>query len=119
MQNCISIFAEAAAPAQQGSGSSMLIFIVLMFAAMYFLMIAPQRKRQKALKKMISELKSGDKVLTIGGAIGTVTNVKEKTIVVRLGDNIKVEFIKSAVQEKIASSAEQPEAEKKPEAENK
>lgn len=77
------LFAQAAAPAaegaQQGGGSSMLLFIVLMFAAMYFLMIAPQRKKQKAHAKMISELKTGDEVVTIGGACGTISNVKEKT----------------------------------------
>jgi preprotein translocase subunit YajC len=72
-----------------------------MFAAMYFLMIAPQRKRQKQHQKMLSELKTGDKVLTIGGMIGTISNVKEKTFIVKLGDNNKVEFIKSAIQDKI------------------
>ena len=79
----------------------MLLFVVLMFAAMYFLMIAPQRKRQKQHQKMLSELKTGDKVLTIGGMIGTISNVKEKTFIVKLGDNNKVEFIKSAIQDKI------------------
>ena len=104
MYSLISVLAQAAAPAEaapQGGGSSMLLFVVLMFAAMYFLMIAPQRKRQKQHQKMLSELKTGDKVLTIGGMIGTIANVKEKTFIVRLGDNNKVEFIKSAIQDKI------------------
>ncbi len=97
------ILAQAAAPvteaAPQGGGSSMILFLVLMFAAMYFLMIAPQRKRQKAHAKMISELKSGDEVVTIGGACGVVHSVKEKTIVIKFGDT-KIEFLKAAVQEK-------------------
>ena len=80
----------------------MLIFLVLMFAAMYFLMIAPQRKRQKQHQKMISELKTGDEIITIGGAIGTITNVKEKTFIIRFGDNNKMEFLKSAIQEKLS-----------------
>ncbi len=102
MNNFISILAQAApAEAPQGGGSSMLLFVVLMFAAMYFLMIAPQRKRQKAHQKMLSELQTGDKVLTIGGMIGTIANIKEKTFIVKLGDNNKVEFIKSAIQDKI------------------
>lgn len=104
MNDFIQILAQAApAPesAPQGGGSSMLIFVVLMFAAMYFLMIAPQRKRQKQHQKMISELKTGDRVLTIGGMIGTIANIKEKTFIVKLGDNNKVEFIKSAVQDKL------------------
>lgn len=110
MENMVSIIAQEAAPAAQGGGSQMLIFIVLMFAAMYFLMIAPQRKRQKQHQKMITELKTGDKVITIGGIVGVIANVKEKTFVLKLGDNTKVEFLKSAVNEKVQ---EESEAEKK------
>ena len=50
---------------------------------------------------MISELKTGDEIITIGGAIGTITNVKEKTFIIRFGDNNKMEFLKSAIQEKL------------------
>lgn len=104
MDNILAIFAQAQAAQPQGGGTSMLLFLILMFAAMYFLMIAPQRKRQKQHQKMISELKTGDEVITIGGAMGTITNVKEKTFVIRFGDNNKVEFLKSAIQEKLAVS---------------
>lgn len=103
------IFAQAtAAPAEapQGGGTSMLLFIVLMFAAMYFLMIAPQRKKQKAHAKMISELKTGDEVMTIGGACGTIANVKEKTFVVKFADGVKIEFIKSAISEKVSGDSD-------------
>lgn len=102
MENMVSIIAQEAAPQAQGGGYQMLIFIVLMFGAMYFLMIAPQRKRQKQHQQMIKELKSGDKVITIGGIIGVITNVKEKTFVLKLCDNTKVEFLKSAISEKMA-----------------
>lgn len=102
MENIVSIIAQEAAPQAQGGGYQMLIFIVLMFGAMYFLMIAPQRKRQKQHQQMIKELKSGDRVITIGGIIGVITNVKEKTFVLRLCDNTKVEFLKSAISEKMA-----------------
>ena len=88
----------------QGGGTSMLLFIVLMFAAMYFLMIAPQRKRQKQHRQMIESLKTGDSVVTIGGICGTIANVKEKTFILRLGDNNKVEFLKSAIQDKVGES---------------
>ncbi len=96
--------APAAESAPQGGGANMLIFLVLMFAAMYFLMIAPQRKRQKAHQKMISELQTGDKVLTIGGMIGVITNVDNdaKTFTVKVSENTKIEFVKSAIQEKLA-----------------
>ena len=93
---------QAAEGAPQGGGSQMLIFLVLMFAAMYFLMFAPQRKKQKAHAKMISELKSGDRI---------VANIKDKTFVVKFGDNSKVEFLKSAIQDKVPEDA--PKAENK------
>lgn len=111
MENFVSIIAQEAAAQPQGGGSQMLIFIVLMFGAMYFLMIAPQRKRQKQHAKMISELKTGDKIVTIGGVFGTITNVNEKTFTVKLCDNTKVEFLKSAINEKV--SDEPAAAEKK------
>ena len=101
MEN-IFILAQAEAAAESsGGGMNMILILVLMFAAMYFLMIAPQRKRQKQHQKMLSELQTGDDVVTIGGAYGTITNVKEKTFIVRLGDNNKVEFLKSAIQDKV------------------
>lgn len=58
-----------------------------MFAAFYFLLIAPQRKKQKAHDKMLSELKAGDEVVTTGGIFGTITTVKEDRFVMRVGDN--------------------------------
>ncbi len=113
MENIVSIIAQEAVPAAQGGGSNMLIFIVLMFAAMYFLMIAPQRKRQKQHNQMIQALKTGDRVVTIGGIFGTITNVKEKTFIVKLCDNTKVEFLKSAISEKVEEAQEAAPAETK------
>jgi len=116
MENIFTILAQAqaAAPeaASQGGGLNFVLIMVLMVAAMYFLMIAPQRKRQKQHKLMIDSLKTGDEVVTIGGAFGTIANVKEKSFVVRLGDNMKVEFLKSAVQEKISSESAPVEVQK-------
>ena len=110
MDYIYTFFAQAAAPAAEGApkggGTEMLLFIVLMFAAMYFLMIAPQRKKQKAHAKMISELKTGDEVMTIGGACGTIANVKDKTFVVKFADGVKIEFIKSAISEKVSGDSD-------------
>ncbi len=61
--------------------------MVLLFAAMYFLLIAPQRKKQKAHEKMLTELKAGDEVVTAGGIYGTITSVKDDRFIVRIGDN--------------------------------
>jgi preprotein translocase subunit YajC len=72
--------------------------LVLMFAAMYFLLIAPQRKKQKAHEKMLTELQSGDEVVTAGGIYGVITSVKDDRFVIRIGDNnAKVEVGKSFV----------------------
>ncbi len=86
-----------AAPAPGAGGPQTLIIFGLMFAAMWFLIIAPQRKKQKQHQKMISELKSGAEVLTTGGLFGTITNVKDDRFVVRIAENTKVEIAKSAV----------------------
>jgi preprotein translocase subunit YajC len=88
-------FAQQAAP--QGMGWTNLIFFGLLFAAMYFLMIAPQRKKQKEHEKMLAALTSGDEIVTTGGIYGTITNVKEDRFVVRVADNTKIEIGKGFV----------------------
>ncbi len=71
---------------------------VIFIAAMYFLMIAPNQKKQKAWGQMLAALKSGDKVTTTGGLRGTVLQVKDDVVVVRVQpDNVKLEFVKSAI----------------------
>jgi preprotein translocase subunit YajC len=77
------------------SGPAML---VVFFAAMYFLMIAPNQKKQKKWQEMLGQLKSGDKVTTNGGVRGTVISVKDDVVVLRiLPDGVKLEFVKSAI----------------------
>lgn len=75
-----------------------MLFPVLIFVVFYFMLIRPQQKKQKATQKMLESLRSGDKVVTTSGILGTVTNVKEKTVIVRIADNVKVELLRSAVQ---------------------
>jgi preprotein translocase subunit YajC len=75
----------------------MLLFYALIAGGFYFLFIAPQRKKQKAHEKMLSELQSGDEVLTTGGIYGVVTNVKEDRFIVRISDTTKVEIAKGFI----------------------
>ena len=71
---------------------------ILFFAVMYFLMIAPNQKKQKKWQEMLGKLKSGDKVTTNGGIRGTVLTVKDDVVIVRVQpDGIKLEFVKSAI----------------------
>lgn len=64
----------------------------------YFLFIAPQHKKQKALEKMLAELQSGDEVITTGGIFGVITNVKDDRFVVRIADDTKIEVSKGFIQ---------------------
>lgn len=75
-----------------------MLFPILIFVVFYFMLIRPQQKKQKETQKMLESLRSGDKVVTTSGILGTVTNVKEKTVIVRIADNVKVELLRSAVQ---------------------
>lgn len=71
----------------------------LMFLVMYFLILRPQSKKQKEVKMMLNALKKGDKVVTAGGIHGEVDSIKEDTgaVVVRVDDNVKIRFEKSAI----------------------
>jgi preprotein translocase subunit YajC len=82
-----------------GSPNSFISFLpfVAIIAIFYFLIIRPQNKKQKETQKMLSELKKGDKIVTIGGIHGTIQSVKEKTVIVKVDENTKLEFSRNAV----------------------
>lgn len=71
--------------------------ILLVFVIFYFLLIRPQTKRQRELRKMVENLKRGDRVLTSGGLYGEVMDLKEKSVVLKIADNVKAEFTKQSV----------------------
>ena len=71
--------------------------IVLIFGVFYFLLIVPQRKRQRQLQELISNLKAGDRVVTTGGVIGTVTALREKSLTIRSAEKSMLEISRSAV----------------------
>ena len=78
-----------------------LIFIFIIF---YFLLIRPQQKKAKEHAKLIEAIKTGDQVVTSAGIHGTVANVKEKTFVIKIADNVKVEFDRAAVASVVKSA---------------
>ncbi len=86
----------------------MLAVLGVMF---YFLLIRPQQKQRKEHDALLKNLKTGDKVLTSGGIFGIVSNVKEKTITVKIADNVKVEVVKSAITTVLPKSVDEPSAE--------
>jgi preprotein translocase subunit YajC len=75
-----------------------ILILVLIFAVMYFVMIRPQRKKQKQVEEMRSGVKSGDRITTIGGLKGRILKVSDETIMIEVGpDKLKMEFMKWAV----------------------
>jgi preprotein translocase subunit YajC len=88
------------------SGLWMLMFYGLFAGALYFFLIAPQRKKQKDLEKMIGTLAAGDEVITTGGIYGTIASVKADRFVVRIADNTKIEVGKGFVQAVVSKAGD-------------
>jgi preprotein translocase subunit YajC len=98
----IKMIAQATAPGAPGAPAgfpiSMFAEMALIFGAFYFLLIAPQKKKQKEHEKLVAKLQSGDEIVTTGGIFGTITNVKDDRFVVRVSDSTKIEIGKGFVQ---------------------
>jgi preprotein translocase subunit YajC len=91
--------AQTAAPQQVPGGGigSFFVPLIFIFIIMYFVMIRPQKKRQEQQQKLITSLKTGDRVVTNAGIHGLISNVKETTVLVKVADNVKIEMEKSAI----------------------
>ena len=97
----------AASGSTSGSLIGSLLPFLLIIVIFYLFLIRPQNKKQKETQKMLDALKKGDKVITIGGIHGTVSSVKENTVIVKVDDDCKLEFNRTAI-----SSVELTDAEK-------
>ncbi|OQB15553.1 MAG: preprotein translocase subunit YajC [Firmicutes bacterium ADurb.Bin193] len=98
----LKVAAEAQTPTPAGIPTNELIsslaFPVLLIAVFYFLLIRPQKKREKQTREMLAALKVGDTVVSIGGIIGTISAIKDDTVTVEVGaDKTKLKFEKSAI----------------------
>lgn len=103
-----SILAEAGAAGMGSAGTlGMIVWLVILFAFMYFLMIRPQKKEQKKKDLMLSEVAVGDTVLTAAGFYGTIIDIVDDTVIVEFGNNrnCRIPMQKSAI-----SEVEKPEA---------
>jgi preprotein translocase subunit YajC len=90
--------AQAPAPAPSpGSGLISILPFVFIFIIMYYVMLRPQMRKQKEQARLVSSLKTGDKVVTALGVQGMISNVKDTTVIVKVADNVKLEMEKSAV----------------------
>ena len=103
-------FLQAGGASSMSTSSSLigsLLPFLLIIVIFYLFLIRPQNKKQKETQKMLDALKKGDKVITIGGIHGTVSSVKENTVIVKVDDDCKLEFNRTAI-----SSVELTEEEK-------
>lgn len=90
-----------------GGGWSFWIMILAMFLIMWLFMIRPQRKQQKELEKFRSELKKGDKVVTAGGIYGTVADVEERTVLLKVDGEVKIRVDKTCISADASANAQQ------------
>ncbi|HEV2829120.1 MAG TPA: preprotein translocase subunit YajC [Pyrinomonadaceae bacterium] len=82
---------------QGAGGFGFLVPMLLVFGVFYLLLIRPQQKKQRQLQSQIADLKAGDKIVTTGGIIGTITAVKDTSFFVRSADKTILEIARSAV----------------------
>lgn len=89
--------AQAAGAPPQGGGMFQILLLVGMFAAMYFLLIRPQKKRQKEHQQLVEGISKGDEVVMSSGILGKVTDVGGEYLTLEVGENVKLKFQKFAV----------------------
>ncbi len=96
----------AMAPSGSGGGGSFISTIIMfgaIFLIFYFMIIRPQQKRAKEREKMLSNIQKGDKIVTSGGLHATIAGLDEKTVLLQVGDNVKLKFERSAISSIISS----------------
>ncbi len=94
--------------AQGSAGWVSLVPLVLVFAVFYFIVMVPARKQQKKKEAMIAALKKGDRVVTTGGIYGTIAGVEDKTVLLKVSENVKIRVAKSAIAGLAGPSAIEP-----------
>ena len=85
-----------------GGGMGTILLLVATFAIFYFLLIRPQQKKEKERQAMVNSIQKGDKVLTTGGMYGVVVSVNNDVVVLKVGTNTNIEFVKGAIQAKVS-----------------
>lgn len=93
--------AKGGKPAQGGGFGSLIILFLPLLLIWYFLLIRPQQKKEKQKQKMLTELKKGEQVMTIGGVFGQIVQVKDNRITLKISDKTNIEVSKSAISNKI------------------
>ena len=95
--NPIDLLQAAPASPTMKDGLLQMVPFLLIFVVFYFVLLAPMRKQQKKTKEMLAQLKKGDRVMTSCGIYGTVAQVEDQVVWVKIADTVKVKMAKSAV----------------------
>ncbi|ADG82065.1 preprotein translocase subunit YajC [Thermincola ferriacetica] len=74
-----------------------ILYLIALLAIFYFMIIRPQQQRQKKHQQLINSLQENTEVTTIGGILGTIVKVKDKTVILKIADNVKIEILKTAI----------------------
>ncbi|MBO46848.1 MAG: preprotein translocase subunit YajC [Planctomycetes bacterium] len=95
-------------PAPSGGLGSLFLPLAIMFGFVWLFILRPERKRQKTRAAMLSAIGKGDKVVTVGGMHGEVVRLEEKTVTVKVSDNLRLKFDRSAIARPASSEAGDP-----------
>ncbi|MDR2376551.1 MAG: preprotein translocase subunit YajC [Treponema sp.] len=116
----LSLLMAAPEGSSSTGGAAFLQFLpfIAIIAIFYFLIIRPQNKKQKETQRMLDALKKGDRVITIGGVHGVIQNVRDHSVIIKVDDNVKLEFNRSAISS-VESAAKEVKDEKSGKLEDK
>lgn len=101
----LNLYPLTTTPATGGTGSliTFIVPLLIMFVVFYFMLLRPQKKKQQARNNMLNELKKGDKIVTIGGLHGTIMELTDDTVVLRVNDVTKLTFDRNAISHRIST----------------
>jgi preprotein translocase subunit YajC len=102
------VLASSAPPGGSGTGAilTQVVFFAAIFAIFYFLLIRPQQRQRRERDRLLAGLKKGDRVVTTSGLHGTVTGLNEHTVILRVADQVKLEFDRASVGRVVEASAD-------------
>jgi preprotein translocase subunit YajC len=87
-------------------GYQALIPLLLMFAVFYFILIRPQQKKQRGHREMLDALKTGDQIVTVGGMYGTIVDMGETKVKIKIAENVKVDVARSSIASRLGWEGE-------------